>query len=205
MSSKDNKSLVELAKKKRQIHLLGKLQKGKVLSLSELKELEDFECGPLRPGCVKSRMEVAKAFHVTKRTVEYWVEKGMPREPEGYYNLIEIHVWRALRNEKDKTPAEQEKIKWDIKYREYRALLYKLEYKKACGELISLAEVEAGRIARILAVKSALLALGRVVAPAIGGMEPREIQVYIDERVKEICRQFAGEDIDEDEEEKTAG
>lgn len=130
----------------------------------------------------------------------------MPREPKGYYNLIEIQVWRALRNEKDKTPAEQEKIKWDIKYREYRALLYKLEYQKTCGELISLAQVEAGRIARILAIKKALLALGRVVAPVIGDMEPREIQAYIDERVKEICRQFAGEDIYEDEaQEKSAG
>ena len=189
--AQNGKGLVEVAKKKRQIHLLDKLQKGKPLSTAEIRELEQFEGGALPPGVVRTQGEVAKALRVDKRTVERWVNEGMPREPEGYYNLIDIQAWRIVKNERDKTPDEKEKIKWDIKYREYKARLAEFELKKAYGQVISRELVEAGMIARILAVKSALWALPKVAAPVVSGMDTREAEAYLRERVKEIFLQFA--------------
>lgn len=195
----DSKTLVELAKKKRQIYLLSKLQKG-ALSPAEFKELEQLGGGPLSPGCVRTQEEVAKAFHVSVRTVRYWVQDGMPRELEGYYNLIEIMAWRAVKNAKDKTPDEQAKIKWDIMAKEYRALLYKLEYQKSLGELISRAEVNAGNNARVLAVRRNFLAIPKHVAPSLEGKKAREIEALLMEVLEDICNQFAGgENINEDE------
>ena len=186
-----NKNLVEVAKKKRQIHLLDKLQKGKPLSTAEIRELEQFEGGSLPPGVVRTQQEVAKALRVDKRTVERWVSDGMPREPEGYYNLIDIQAWRMVKKEKENDPDEKEKIKWDIRYREYKARLAEFELKKAYGQVISRELVEAGMIARILAVKSALWALPKVAAPVVSGMDPREAEAYLRERIKEIFLQFA--------------
>lgn len=187
----NGKGLVEVAKKKRQIHLLDKLQKGKPLSTAEIRELEQFEGGSLPPGVVRTQGEVAKALRVDKRTVERWVSDGMPREPEGYYNLIDIQAWRLVKNEKESDPDEKKKIKWDIKYREYKARLAEFELKKAYGQVINRELVEAGMIARILAVKSALWALPKVVAPVVAGMDSREAEAYLRERVKEIFLQFA--------------
>ncbi|MEK7851170.1 MAG: hypothetical protein AAB275_04745, partial [Deltaproteobacteria bacterium] len=95
----NGKGLVEVAKKKRQIHLLDKLQKGKPLSTAEIRELEQFEGGgALPPGVVRTQGEVASALRVDKRTIERWVSDGMPREPEGDYNLIDIPAWRMVKN-----------------------------------------------------------------------------------------------------------
>jgi hypothetical protein len=197
--AQNGKGLVEVAKKKRQIHLLDKLQKGKPLSTAEIRELEQFEGGSLPPGVVRTQGEVAKALRVDKRTVERWVADGMPREPEGYYNLIDIQAWRMVKSEKDKTPDEKEKTKWDIRYREYKARLAEFELKKAYGQVISRELVEAGMIARILAVKSALWALPKVAAPVVSGMDTREAEAYLRERVKEIFLQFAErEDLRQD-------
>ena len=183
--------LVEVAKKKREIYLLNKLQKG-TLSTAEIRELEQLKGGgALPPGVVRTQGEVASALRVDKRTIERWVSDGMPREPEGYYNLIDIQAWRMVKNEKENDPDEKEKIKWDIKYREYKARLAEFELKKAYGQVINRELVEAGMIARILAVKSALWALPKVVAPVVAGMDPREAEAYLRERIKEIFLQFA--------------
>ena len=189
--AQNGKGLVEVAKKKRQIYLLNKLREG-TLSTAEIRELEQLEGGgALPPGVVRTQGEVAKVLRVDKRTVERWVSEGMPREPEGYYNLIDIQAWRMVKNEKENDPDEREKIKWDIRYREYKARLAEFELKKAYAQVLSKEVVEAGRIARILAVKSALWALPKVVAPIVVDMEPREVEAYLRERVKEIFIQFA--------------
>lgn len=182
--------LVEIAKKKRQIYLLRKLQKGRALSVAEIKELEKLENKTLPPGVLRTREEVGKAFGVSARSVQYWLKDGMPKTPEGHYDLIMIQTWRNNKNKKPEKSNDLDKINWDIKYREYRARLSELDLKKANGLVIDREEVETGRVARIMAVKRSFLLLGRTVAPIIVGMEAREIQAHIDEKVKEIIKQF---------------
>jgi len=186
--------ILTMARKKRHIHLLEKIQKGKSLSSRELRELEKFEGTPLPPGVVKTQEEVAKAFHVSTRTVQYWTRDGMPRTKKGFYDLIEVQAWREIKKQqRNKTKKTIGKEDWNAKYRKYKAQLAEIELKKAYGQVVSRKEVEKGQVARILVVKRALLSLPKVVAPVISGMEPREIQVYLTAKIKEIIEQFSKE------------
>jgi DNA-binding transcriptional regulator YiaG len=185
-----NKSIAEIARKKRQLFLYNKLHSGKPLSTSEIKEIEAFEGSPLLPGVVRSQKEVAQALGVDKRTVERWAAQGMPVTPEGNYDLLDIKAWHMTRRS-CKNLGETEKDKWDIEYRKNRALLIKLEYEKTVGELLPKEEVEKGRIARILAVKRSFLALPTRVAPVLAMREPREIEALLYEAIAEIIDEFA--------------
>ncbi len=182
------KNLVEIARKKRYVYLLDKLQNGRPLSSGELKELDKYGCGDLQPGTVRTQEEVAKAMRVSTRSVEHWVKDGMPKTAEGNYDLIEIQAWKAIKNQKKTSQDGSEN--WDKKYREYKARLAKLELQKAEEKVISRDEVEKGQVERILSVKRALLSLPKAIAPIVGGMEPREIEAYVTEKINEIINQF---------------
>jgi hypothetical protein len=62
---------------------------------------------------------------------------------------------------------------------------------KAEGKLISVEEVEAGKVARIMAVRRTLLAIPRAVAPQLVDMEAREIEALLMERMREVCIPFS--------------
>jgi len=199
----NKKSLAEIAKKKRQLYLYNKLQSGKPLSVSEIKEIEAFEGSPLSPGVVRTQGEVAQALGVDKRTVERWANQGMPVTSEGNYDLLDIKAWRMTK-QCCKNLGETEKEKWDIEYRKNKALLIKIEYEKTLGQLMSRDEVEKGRIARIIAVKRSFLALPTRLAPILAMREPREIETILYEAIVEIIEEFAGvrKGIDEPQDEE---
>ena len=195
-----NKNLLEIAKRKRQIYLIEKLQKGKPLSAAELKEIEELDAGTSLPlGCVRTQSDVAKALKVSVRTVQHWVRDGLPRTRDNFYNLIEVQAWRQARNEKGLRRSElnEHKEEWDGKYREYRAKLQLLELEKAQGGLINRDEVETGWAARAYTLKQLLLALPNAVAPLCAHKDAREIQVIIRDKVYEVINEYAhGELID---------
>ena len=200
----EKKSIAELAKKKRQLYLYNKLQSGKALSVSEIKEVEAFEASPLSPGVVRTQAEVAQSLGVDKRTVERWAGQGMPVTSEGNYDLMDIKAWRMTR-QRYRHLGETEKDKWDIEYRKNKALLMKIEYEKTLGQLISREEVQKGRIARILAVKRSFLALPTRLAGVLAMKEPPEIETILYESICEIINEFAGvrKGIDDPEDEET--
>ena len=187
----NKQSIAEIAKKKRQLYLYNKMQSGKPLSVSEIKEVEAFEASTLSPGVVRTQAEVAQALGVTKRTIERWVSQGMPITREGNYDLLDIKAWKVTRK-RFKYLKDNEKEKWDIEYRKNKALIIKIEYEKTLGQLISREEVEKGRIARILAVKNAFLVLPTRLAPLLAMKEPVEIQEILYENIAEILDDFAG-------------
>jgi len=200
----EKKSIAELAKKKRQLYLYNKLQSGKALSVSEIKEVEAFEASPLSPGVVRTQAEVAQALGVDKRTVERWAGLGMPVTSEGNYDLMDIKAWRMTR-QRYRNLAETEKDKWDIEYRKNKALLMQIEYEKIAGQLISREEVEEGRIARIIAVKRSFLALPTRLAGVLAMKEPQEIESILYEAIVEIMDEFAGvkKEVDDPQDEET--
>lgn len=183
-------NILEVAKKKRHIHLLEKIQQGGTLTSGELRELQKLEGVELPLGVLETQEQVAKAFKVTHRTVQRWVREGMPKTSEGFYDIIEVQAWRLLRNNNGNV-TDTDKEKWDTKFRQMRALLAEMEYKKRLGELITREEVEEGRVRRILIVKEALLALPRRLAPQVIGLEIRRVEEIIRIRIHEIINDFA--------------
>lgn len=193
---KQKPSLIEMAKKRRHIHLLEKLHRGKsaspTLSKSEIKELEKYENDPNSPGVVDSQEKVAKVFGVSTRTVAYWTRDGMPTTPQGKYDLLEIRAWRTLKKQKKGQSVKKDSLEvWDARFREYKARLAEIALKKASGELVSRAQVEKDLIHISLTVKRAFLALPRQLAPQLIGLEARQIESILASRVKEIISAFA--------------
>ncbi|PIQ86776.1 MAG: hypothetical protein COV74_03465 [Candidatus Omnitrophica bacterium CG11_big_fil_rev_8_21_14_0_20_45_26] len=187
-------NVLELAKKKRHIHLLEKVQAGKALTASELAELKEYEGHKEEPqnfGVVKTLVEVSKAFKVSYRNVQYWVLDGMPKTPDGHYDLNEIEIWRISKLQEKKGLKDPESIKWVDRYRQFKALEAELDYKQKLATLVSREEIEQGRVQRILALKKAFLSLGKRIAPQAYGREIREIQDIVDKRVKQILSEFA--------------
>ena len=180
--------LKELARKKRHLYLVEKLQKGQPLSKKEIDELGEFENEPkkhAKPWIVDTQKEVAEAIGVSVRRIRYMKRAGMPVEEDGRYNVVLIERWRHRHNESND--------KWESKSRELKYKTAEVKFRQMTGELIDREEVEKGRVERIMAVKSAMFQLPRSVAVMLANIQnPREIETYLTEKMREICNTFAG-------------
>ena len=190
--------VVEMAKKRRHIALLEKMQRGKsstpALSKTEIKELEQLEQDPNSPGIVDSQEKVARVMGVSDRTVRHWIKDGMPVTPQGKYDLLEIRAWRTLRNERNRkgsTGKKSDLDAWDAKFREYKARLAEIKLKQTLGALIPREIVERELIQISLSVKRNLLALPNQLAAALVGLDARQISVLLTCRIKEIIVPFS--------------
>ena len=192
--NKQNPKIIEMAKKRRHIHLLEKLQRGKsaspTLNKSELKELEQFENDPNSPGIVDTLEKIAKIFGVSVRTVTYWKKDGMPVTSKGKYNLEDIHNWRKFKKQQKKI-SEKKTIPWDVRFREFKARTAELNFKRAIGELIPRDIVEKEIIQVSLGIKRLLLALPQQVAPQLVGLDSRQICNLLTARITEAIKDIA--------------
>jgi len=192
-----------MAKKQRHIYLLEKLQQKKPLSRSELKELSKFEeKEPGSPAILESQEQVARAFGVSARTVANWIKDGMPTTRDGRYDIKDIQAWKFMRGNKPRGKSGNNNLfkaskleEWDAKYREFKARKEEILYRKAIGELVERKKIEEGLIIISTAIKRALLALPRELAPILAGLEPREIEKKLTEKVKAVINLFAKDQI----------
>lgn len=148
---------------------------------------------------IKTSKEAGAYCGVTDRTIRRWAADGMTTTPEGYYIKAELDEWKAAGGRPGSGmlfDAKDRKEAADADFKGYKAKLAAIDLAIAEGKYIPKEEVEAGRIARIQAVKRALLGLGRRLAPQLAGMsEPRLVETTINECVRDIIAKFAGEDL----------
>ena len=190
--TEQKKSLAEIAKKQRYLYLVENLQKGKTLTKQEIAELEKFEAEPLPSMVVKTYQEVAKVLEVSIKTVQRWKKEGMPVTKDGYYDLEQVKEWQIKRIEESKKFDKESKAYWDQKLLRGKVEKIEFEIKQMRGELVPKEDVEQERVARIMAVKRAFLALPTALAPTLAMREPREIQTTLYEVIGEIIDDFAG-------------
>ena len=188
--TEQKQNLAEIARKKRHLHLIEKLQSGKSLTKQEIAELEEFEAEPLAPTIVKTMEEVAKVMDVTCRTVQRWKQDGMPSTKDGFYDLEEIKSWHVLRNQKYKD--QDGKAYWDEKIQQYKAELLKIELKKATAELIPFSEHSSILKNQIRGIKMGFLRLPHYIAPKLYQQEPKLICEILDNEIRAIISQFSG-------------
>lgn len=192
--------LVEMAKKRRHLHLVEKLARGKsatpTLSKAEIRELEKYEGDPDSPGIVDSQEKVAKIFGVATRTVERWVREGMPITSDKKYDLLDIRAWREFKKHRKVKPDKKNSLQdrkdaADAEYREYKAKLAEITLKKIMGELIPKETIEKELIQISVGIKRALLALPQQVASQLVGLEARQIDLLLTSRIKEAIQAIA--------------
>ncbi|MDX9703976.1 MAG: hypothetical protein RBU23_13170 [Candidatus Auribacterota bacterium] len=184
-------NLREIARKKRHIHLVEKLQKGQTLSKKEIDELGEYENEVKKTGkpwIVDTQKEFAEAIGVTTRRVRYMKRSGMPVEEDGRYNVVLIERWRHR--------EQYDQSGWDDKQKELKYKMSEVKYKQLTGELVNLAQVEAEWISIAIAFKTALLALPSYIAPKLAMMQPREIAEILREHLTDILKQLSGQEDD---------
>ena len=193
--SKDKPNLIEMAKKRRHLHLVEKLARGKsstpTLSRTEINELKKYEGDSNSFGTVDTQEKVAKIFGVSTRTVQNWVRDGMPITSQGDYDLIEIRAWKILRNQKHRKKDKKNAIDWEERYREYKARLAEIILKKALGELIPLETIEKELIQIFTAIRQNLLALPNQLAPQLIGLDIRQVSILLTSRIQETISNIA--------------
>jgi hypothetical protein len=129
----------------------------------------------------------------------------MPQLPDGY-DLEAIRVWASGEDLIEDHPGSKERVPYppsedngelnskshyETKLKKVQAQLKALELAQKEGKLIPVEEVEAGRVARVTAVKRSLLAVPRALAPQLMGLEAREIEAILMEKMREICTRFS--------------
>lgn len=186
--------VVKIAKSRRHLKMMEDLQQGKTLTPAQIRELAEYEGGgESDPGILATQDQVAKVFRVTVRTVRYWVQSGMPVMKNGRYDLAEIVAWKFIRDQSLLTEGRKNGDDWVGLYRECKAKIEEIKLWTIKGNVIPKQEVERGLVQVSIAIKRALLALPRSIAPRLVGLEPREIEAVLRERVEEIINLFAKE------------
>ena len=188
---KEKLNLREIARKKRHIHLVEKLQKGQPLSKKEIDELGEYENETKKtdkPWIVDTQKEVAEAIGISTRRVRYMKRAGMPVEEDGRYNVVLIERWRHR--------EKYDQSSWDDKQKELKYKMSQVKYKQLTCELVNRSQIEAEWISITTAFKTALLALPSYIAPKLAMMQPREIAEILREHLIDILTQLSGQKDD---------
>ena len=140
---------------------------------------------------VTGQKAAAEYAGVSVRTIRNWKADGMPVAAGGGYIKGFLDFYR--KNE-GRQPTEEKKqaMSADADYKSTRAKLLAMELDIKQGKLVPADEIEAGRIARILTVKRALLGLGRKLAPQLVKLKNEgRIAAVINAECRNIIKSFS--------------
>ena len=141
---------------------------------------------------VKTQKEAAKYSGVSERTIRRWVKAGMPRTEAGRYIKAMLDFYKDNEGNQP-TEAKAKGQLADVEYKDAKAKLMQMELEVKQGKLVPAADIEAGRVNRILAVKRALLGLGRKLAPQLAKIrDERKVQKIINAEVRDMIEAFSG-------------
>ena len=147
----------------------------------------------LAEGQVLTGQKAAAAYAgVSVRTIRYWKAAGMPVAEGGGYIKGMLDFYK--KNE-GLQPTEEKKaaLSADADYKTTRARLLAMELDLKQGKLLAADEIKAGRVARILTVKRALLGLGRKLAPQLAKItDEKRIAAVINNECRNIIKGFSG-------------
>jgi hypothetical protein len=139
----------------------------------------------VRPGII------AKIWRITPSAVSVWRKRdGAPVNDDGSFSLPDLIEWREEKFKKAVEDAGPESD-WLEKKREMDAKLAELKLNLAKGELVPEAEIEKGRVTRVRALRQAFLGLPARMAPALEGMDRRQIEAILADELRGIITRLA--------------
>jgi len=184
--------IVQIAKKKRHLDILSRLQQGRPLSRKDVEELKGYE-NDMAGNFLKTPEDVAEKFAVSKRTIYRWIDAGMPGQP-GKYVLSDIQVWKNS-IKKDGAEKSGARVDWGARYREAKARREERLNAVEEGKLIPIADVEKQLISVCVAMKARLLAISKSVAPKLEGEAIRVREKIISDEVRWAINDIASDKI----------
>jgi phage terminase Nu1 subunit (DNA packaging protein) len=150
---------------------------------------------------------VAKHFEVTERTVYRWQREGMPRLSQNRYDPLQIQEWRERRrgilrpagpgyvDPKQLTFGDvgsgSGKDYHEERLKKAKADMAEMEVKTRRGELVPKQEIKNLFVARITAIKQAILTFSRGLPPQlIHCKTEREMEVILAAAAFELLAAF---------------
>lgn len=131
---------------------------------------------------------------MTPRTITRWWKDGLPRNPDGTYNLPNTINW-SIDQVRRETPLEgetSESTKWLAEFRKERAKSEKLRRQMLEGSVIEKSLVIDVFRSRISLVKNGLMLLPRAMAPDLLSAETEaEIKEKLEARVRHLLGLFS--------------
>ncbi len=145
--------------------------------------------------------DIAKLLEVHWRTVCNWAREGCPHERRGpgrpyYFKEQEVREWLRSQDRTGKPGRPQDASskpfnEAKLMLTEERALHARLKRQEDEGKLHDVDECRRRRLAQVYAVKAALLALPRSVAPELTRKKRAQIEEILTKRITDICEDFA--------------
>ena len=140
----------------------------------------------------KGLRELAVALNVSYEKARKLRRDGLQANPDGTFDIAKARTFLASRaacaTAWAQTPAA---IEWRDRRLKAKALLAEIEVSQLYRQLVSRHDVIMEWRRALLRVKNLLIGLGRQQAPLLVGKNPQQIQVAIDERVRQILLELA--------------
>ncbi len=195
LENKQKLKIADIANQKRHYHLMAKVQKGKVLTKAEIKELKKLEGEENHPYVLETKKDVAKAMGKSVRTIGYWIEDDMPVMEDGRYDLADIKAWQFVK-ESERKPSGKKSKGGDMNVQELKKLtaearLKEIQVEEKEGKIIERIVAEEALSELIATAKRQFLSLPKQISPQLIGLDVHEIDDIITDRIKEIIRGFS--------------
>jgi len=139
---------------------------------------------------------------VTARTITNWIRAGLPQRDDGCFDTAQTDLWvnrkrgilppAAAGLEPGAAATDKGKDFYDRENKRWQAKLKRLDFERRQGELIERAQLERERVARVVALKQALLTIPRSMAPILAATtEPREVERILERAISRAIERFS--------------
>lgn len=142
---------------------------------------------------IKTQKEAAEFAGVDVRTVRRWIKNNMPRTEKGWYIKSMLLFYKENEGSQH-TEHKEKQAKAEAELKDTKAKLADLELKDRQGEFLNRDTVEKENTRKVLALKRALLGLGRKLAPQLARLKnPQKCQKLIDDDIRILIKDFSGQ------------
>jgi len=147
----------------------------------------------------KTAIAAAAMLGQAPNTIRAWVQRsGLKKGPRGY-DVQALKRWRdenlspprTKREDFDATGDQARLLKAQADEREAKAELADLKLQIEKGQYRSIQEIEVWDRSRSAVVKRGLLGFPRSVAPLVAGLQAREIEGVLMQRVRALLESYA--------------
>lgn len=187
-----------------------RIKKGEILTPTEIKDLNQVERDiealtngkPKQKKVIENNRQAASYCGVSTRVISYHLHRGhIKQNPDGTFPIESLNAWLVKSGRKN--PPEQtksgeisksipEKIEIEkLKREELRNKREEILLDQIRGKLMSKKEIEEQWAARVLIVRSGLLALSNRLPPLIEGKSRREISTIIRAEIIELLTAYS--------------
>lgn len=118
---------------------------------------------------IKTKTRLSAALGIDRSTLEQWIAKGLPRNPDGTWYLDAVESWAAARASDEGGAAQGSLAQWKLRRERAAALRAESELAREQRDLIPRADVERMQLGIVESFVSALENLPAKVVPLLLG------------------------------------